>query len=289
VLFAAVIAASLLLAVVLPEAAHTVYGDTLMVRGLFPHKNQFGWYAAVGLLWTWTLRAEIGRGSVRLLLPLLVAGLLVAGSGTALVVVVAAGGYLLALRLAQALFPDGARGALALAAATLVAAILAALLAPLVLEALGRDPTLTGRTDVWRHYLATVEERSLTGFGTGVFSTKSALNVEVGGTVPGYERAALHSPHSVYIAIVGETGLLGLAAFLLAQLHLAFVAPFRALSPWLRLSGALAFAILVAGLAEARDGYAPGVATVALLAARGAALRQERTMRRSLTPSRAYS
>ena len=42
-LFGAVIAASLLLAVVLPEAAHTVYGAELMVRGLFPHKNQFGW------------------------------------------------------------------------------------------------------------------------------------------------------------------------------------------------------------------------------------------------------
>lgn len=288
-LFGAVVAASLLLAVVLPDAAHTVYGDELMVRGLFPHKNQFGWYAAIGLLWTWTLRAEVGPMRVRLVLVVLATGLVVAGSGTAFVVLAAAGGYLLGLRAAQALFPDGGRAALALIAATLVAGLAAVVLAPALLDALGRDPTLTGRTDVWRHYLATVEARTLTGYGTGVFSMPSALNVAVGGTVPGQEQAALHSPHSLYIGILGETGVVGLAAFLLAGLHLAFVAPFRARSSWLRLSGALAFAILVAGLAETRDGYAPGVATVALVAARAAALAQERTSRRSPTPSRAYS
>lgn len=289
-LFGFVVAASLLLAVLLPEAAHTVYGDELMVRGLFPHKNQFGWYAAIGLLWTWTLRAEIGPAPARLLLlAVLAAGLLVAGSGTAIVVLAAAGGYLLGLRVAQMLFADGGRAALAFAAAALVAGLAAIALAPLLLEALGRDPTLTGRTGVWRHYLETVETRTLTGYGTGVFSTPSTLNLAVGGTVPGQEGAALHSPHSLYIGIIGETGVVGLAAFLVAGLHLAFVAPFRAVSPWLRLSGALAFAILVAGLAETRDGYAPGVATVALIAARAAAFGQERATRRSWTPSRAYS
>ncbi len=162
-------------------------------------------------------------------------------------------------------------------------------LAPFLLHALGRDPTLTGRTEVWRHYGATVAERALTGYGTGVFSTTSALNLAVGGSVPGHEGEALHSPHSLYLALVGETGVPGLAAFVLALLALAFVAPFAGLSPWRRLAGALAFAILVAGLAETRDGSAPGLATVALLAARAASLRQEEATRRSFTPSRAYS
>ena len=288
-LLGAVIAASLLLAVLVPEAAHTVYGAELMVRGLFPHKNQFGWYAAIGLLWTWTLRATIGPALVRLLLPVLAAGLVAAGSGTAFVVAAAAGAYLLGLRATRTLFADGGRAALALTAATLVAALVAALLAPVLLDALGRDPTLTGRTGVWRHYLATIGSRPLTGFGTGMFSTPSTLNVAVGGTVPGQERAALHSPHSLYLGLLGETGVVGVAAFLLACLHLAFVAPFRTVSRWLDLAGALTFAILVAGIAETRDGYAPGVATVALIAARAAALRQERATRRSATPSRAYS
>lgn len=290
-LLGAVVAGSLLLALLLPDAAHTLYGAELMVRGLFPHKNQFGWYAALGLLWTWTLRADIPPGLVRLLLPVFGAGLFVAGSTTAVVVAASAAGYLLGLRLFQALFPDAARAVLALATATLAAALLATVVAPVLLDALGRDPTLTGRTDVWRHYRATIAERTLTGYGPGLFSTRSALNLEVGGTVPGYEREALHSPHSVYLGLVGEVGWPGLAAFVVALLHVAFVAPFRAVSPWLRLSGGLACAILVAGIAEMRDGYAPGVATVALLAARAAALRQEngaaRATRRSVTPSRA--
>ncbi len=274
VLFGGVVGASLLLAVVLPDAAHTVYGDGLMVRGLFPHKNQFGWFAAVGLLWTWTLRAELSLRLSRGVLAVLVAGLVVAGSTTALAIVGAAGGYLLGLRLCQRLLPDGGRAALAMAVGTLAVGLVAVALAPLLVDAVGRDPTLTGRTDVWRHYVAAVADRSLTGYGTGVFSTASALNAEVGGTVPGHESEGLHSPHSLYIGLVGETGWPGVAALVLALLHLAFVAPFRAVSPWLRLSGALAFAILVAGLAETRDGYAPGVATVALLAARAAALRR---------------
>ena len=154
--FGIVVAASLVLAVVLPDAARTVYGAEFMVRGLFPHKNQFGWFAAVGLLWTWTLRAEVGPGRTRLFLPLLGAGLLVAGSTTALVVTAAAAGYLLGLRAAQALFPDGARAALAFAAASVAAALLVLAMAPFLLHGLGRDPTLTGRTEVWRHYGATV-------------------------------------------------------------------------------------------------------------------------------------
>ena len=102
------------------------------------------------------------------------------------------------------------------------------------------------------------------------------MNLEIGGTVPGYEHENLHSPHNVYIGIAGETGLIGILFFLFAQLYLAFVAPFRGMSPWRRLSGVLAFAIMFAGLAETRDGYAPGVATVALLAARASGLRAAR-------------
>jgi O-antigen ligase len=284
-LFGAVVGASLLLAVALPGAAHTLYGDEMLVRGLFPHKNQFGWYAAIGLLWTWTLRREVGQRVVWAVVPVLFAGLLVADSITAQVIAVAAAGYVIAVRLSQRLFRDGARAALAMMTATLLAGLVVVALGPTLLGALGRDPTLTGRTQVWRHYLGYVQERSLTGYGTGIFSTITDMNVDIGGTVPGYEREGLHSPHNVYIGIAGETGLLGVLAFLAAQLHLAFVAPFRMVSPWQRLAGTLAFAILVAGLAETRDGYAPGVATVALLAARASALRREPVAMRARKPA----
>lgn len=38
-----------------------------------------------------------------------------------------------------------------------------------ILEALGRDPTLTGRTDIWAGLIRAVAERPWTGFGWGVF------------------------------------------------------------------------------------------------------------------------
>jgi exopolysaccharide production protein ExoQ len=274
-LFGAIVAASLLLAVLRPEAAHTAYGDTLAVRGLFPHKNQFGWFCAAGLLWSVTLRHSLGRPLLLAVVPVLLAGLVIADSTTALAIAVAAAGFAAGLGLSARLFANGARASLALAVATAVALTTAVLLAPTLLDALGRDTTLTGRTDVWRHYLAYAQDRMLTGYGTGIFSTGSQMNMDIGGSVPGYEQENLHSPHSLYIGIACETGVVGVLFFLLAQLHLAFVAPYRSLTPWLRLSAAFAFAILLAGLAEMRDGYAPGVATVALLAARSAGLRQE--------------
>jgi O-antigen ligase len=272
-LFAAVVAASLVLAVVDPEAAYTYYGESFLIRGLFPHKNQLGWYCAVGLLWCFGVGRAIGWRCLALVVPVLLGGLVVVDSTTAQATTLAAGGFGLGLAVAARPFGDGARAALAMVIAVAVTAALAAYAAPAFLEQVGRDATLTGRTDVWRHYLAYIQDRSLTGFGTGIFSINTGINLEIGNSVPGYEREALRSPHNVYLGLVGETGIVGLLFFLAAQIFCAFVAPFRALSAWLRLSGMLAFAVLVAGLAEMRDGYAPGVATVALLAARSAGLR----------------
>ena len=276
ILFCSIVAASLALAVFLPEAAYTYYGDAFVVRGLFPHKNQLGWYCAVGLLWSVALRRDIGAPILAIAVPVLLAGLVTADSTTALAIVVAAAGFAMALALTARLFWNGARASLALIVATVGAAAVVALLAPALLDQFGRDATLTGRTDVWRHYLSYVQDRSLTGFGTGIFSTGSEMNLEIGGTVPGYEHENLHSPHNLYIGLAGETGLIGVVFFLFAQLYLAFAAPFQRMSAWLRLSGALAFAIMFAGLAEMRDGYSPGVATVALLAARASGLRAAR-------------
>ena len=57
---------------------------------------------------------------------------------------------------------------LALVGAGLLAALI--VLAPeLLLEALGRDPTLTGRTDIWSAVLRRAEERPWQGYGYGAF------------------------------------------------------------------------------------------------------------------------
>lgn len=294
-LFAGVAAASLLLAVLDPLGAHTVYGDQMLVRGFFPHKNQLGWYCAIGLVWTVALVGPIGMPLAAVVALPLVAGLVAADSTTSNLIAVAGVGYLAALRLALSLFRDGGRAALAMGLALAVVAAAVTLLAPALVAQLGRDTTLTGRTEVWQHYAGAIAERGLTGYGTAVFSAETDLNRAIGGSVPGLERENLHSPHNVYLGLLGEVGVVGLATFLFAQLWLALVQPFRAPSRWLRLSAALAFAVLFAGLAEMRDAYAPGVATIALVAARARGLgtgrpdhpAAPRQARRTRMPSRA--
>lgn len=271
-LFGGVALASLALALVRPGDAHTVYGEEVLVRGFFPHKNQLGWFCTVGLLWVLALWREIGPRLSATVLGLLAVAQVAAGSITAQAILVAAAGFAVGLRAAARLWPDGGRAALAVAVGLVLAATATVLLLPALLEPLGRDATFTGRTDVWRHYLGYIDGHGLTGFGTGIFSTVSQMNLDIGGSVPGYEGAQLRSPHNTYLGIVGETGVIGVAAFLLGHLYVVVVAPFRSLSPWPRLAATLAFAILLAGLAEMRDGYSPGVATVALLAARACGL-----------------
>jgi len=94
--------------------------------------------------------------------------------------------------------------------------------------------------------------------------------------VPGHETQSLRSPHSLYIGLASETGLVGVACFVAAHAWLALVAPFRRLSPWSRTAGALSVAILLAGITEMRDGFLPGTATLLLIVARTVSFRADR-------------
>ena len=272
-MFLAVVAGSLVVAVLAPDSATTAYGDTAAIRGLFPHKNAFGWFCALGLIWTAGTRRDLGTPLAALTAGVMTAGLLVSGSRTAAAMLPAVAAYGLVLRLCLRVFWDGARAVLALVILAVAAGILAVLVGPQLLEMVGRDATLTGRTDVWRHYLAYLHDRPLTGYGTGILSSDTELNRAIGGAVPGYEAQALRSPHSLYVGLASETGMVGVAFFVGAQAYIALVTPFRRLTPWSRTSGALAVAILLAGISEMRDGFIPGAATLLLIAARAAALR----------------
>ena len=170
------------------------------------------------------------------------------------------------------------------------AALVAVAVAPLAVESVERYATFTGRTDVWRHYLAYLHERPLTGYGAGILSSDTELNRAIGAAVPGHEAQRLRSPHSLYIGLASESGLVGLAFFVAAHAWIAVVAPLRNLTPWSRIAGALAVAILLAGVTEMRDGFLPGTATLLLVAARAAALRDPPDGQPgAATPSRAYS
>jgi len=272
----AIVAASLAIAMLDPAAGVMAYGDAVAVRGLFPHKNAFGWFCALGIVWSVGTRRWLGPALAVAVAGTMAAGLLASGSRTAAATLPVVGAYALAVGLCQRAFPDGARGALAVAVLGALAALAVAVAAPLLIDGVGREATFTGRTDVWRHYLAYLHDRPLTGYGTGILSTDTALNRAIGAAVPGHETQSLRSPHSLYIGLASETGLVGVACFVAAHAWLALVAPFRRLSPWSRTAGALSVAILLAGITEMRDGFLPGTATLLLIVARTVSFRPGR-------------
>jgi O-antigen ligase len=274
VTFLAVTAGSLAVALLHPEAGTTEYGGAAVARGLFPHKNAFGWFCALGLVWCLGTRRALGAALAIVVAATMAGGLLASGSKTAAAMLPAVGVYALGLGFCQRAFPSGGRAALALTFLAAPAVVAALLVAPAVIESFGRDATFTGRTEVWRHYLAYLHDRPLTGYGTGILSSDTDINRAIGGAVPGQEAQRLRSPHSLYIGLASETGLIGVLCFVAAHAWIAFVAPFRRVSPWSRTAGALAVAILLAGVTEMRDGFLPGTATLLLIAARTLSFRR---------------
>jgi exopolysaccharide production protein ExoQ len=167
------IAASFAVGIAAPSLAVTqdVRGD--MWRGAFPHKNTLGimmaWGVAVSLLLAvhgraWRRIGWLGVGAAALLL------LAMSGSRTGVVVLVAA-----SLACWGGLWLARAPRVLAIATGTIALAVAGAttfLVATNFVElttALGRDPTLTGRTEIWRAVIDSIAQRPWLGYGYEAF------------------------------------------------------------------------------------------------------------------------
>ena len=87
---------------------------------------------------------------------------------------------------------------------------------PVLLKALGRDPTLTGRTEIWGTLLRSVAKRPLLGYGYYAFwsglSGESANAIVASQWVFGYA-------HNGYLEVVLQLGLVGLLAFFVTLLQ----------------------------------------------------------------------
>ena len=184
-------------------------------RGLWYEKNSLGAVMAVGAFscvsagmitgkgWRWAAGAA-----------LCVALVLASRSKTALLVVFVPAALYIALWLARrgpvlaviAIFSAGT-------AAGGVLAMLA--IAPdIAFKALGKDPTLTGRTEIWASLFRRIAERPITGYGYAAFWEKQSIPAqqvrqETGWSVP--------TAHNGWIDILVQVGWVGaaLTAFLL--------------------------------------------------------------------------
>lgn len=86
-----------------------------------------------------------------------------------------------------------------------------------ILTALGRDPTLTGRTPMWGIALTRLMERPFLGFGRGAFwAPGSPYALEAGLAVaPGF--IPPHA-HNGFIDIILDTGIIGFTLFIISYL-----------------------------------------------------------------------
>ena len=163
------VALSALATVAIPStrAAVRTTGDVFEGwHALFEHKNAFGPFLA--LAFAIVLVAE-DRRLVRNL-TLVVIGVLILGSQsvTALTTALVVLALFYWLRVNRGL--DGPAAAAAIigsAAVAITGALGARASLPLFLEATGKDPTFSGRTDIWSAVIGAIRDRPIVGYGRG--------------------------------------------------------------------------------------------------------------------------
>ncbi|MBJ3783124.1 O-antigen ligase family protein [Devosia sediminis] len=173
-------------------------------RGVFAHKNAFGQLAAIHFIMTLSMREMFALKRIYYLLMIASAslGLLMAGSASALVAVamglaVAAGMRL--RRPARLAFIGGA------AIVAISAAIAGFDPLQMVASTLGRDVTLTGRTEAWNFVLEAVKAYWPLGVG---FGNQSLLT----DSFTAHFSAAFMDAHSGYLDAALGLGIFGFVA-----------------------------------------------------------------------------
>ena len=138
-------------------------------RGVFPHKNLLGFaMVAGGLASLHGIRAGTGRLLNITMLTVFIVATFAASSATSLVAILALCAVDLVLRLIQKGGSTRAIGVVIIMLAVLMAGPVA-LNWDSILEFLGKDPTLTGRTDLWSYLITAIYQKPLLGWGYGAF------------------------------------------------------------------------------------------------------------------------
>jgi O-antigen ligase len=208
---------SALLIVFLPAVGTMFLADQgLCWSGLATHKTQLGqWAALAALLFVWeaSTGAAAAQKRGRFLLQALGAVIILVGSkSSASLGLFGLGGLILALIGVARRTSRFGLTTLLLLAGTLgcgtfffFESFMPQPLIPALLQALGKDPTLTGRSDIWEMSLSIANQRALLGYGYATFwMTKSADEIR---RFCGWD---FFSAHNGFIDIYLQLGLMGL-------------------------------------------------------------------------------
>lgn len=248
---------SAILGIFLPEFGQQAYGtDKEVWRGLFTTKNQLGWIASiafVGGIGSYSLAPPSLRHTTILISALC---LLMSDSAGALLSAIGAIAYWYWLGKLPSRFGIGNAIVLLLLGITTFL-ILFQLGLPLLLEAAGRDSTLTGRTDIWELYFAEMLNSPFFGEGPGAFTGFSPYTVPLAYKLQ--EFGGILTPHQMYLGAFGDSGAIGLVVFVLTLLHITLILPLKNRTAIFRLSGALGALIMLDGLVETHEIYNAGI------------------------------
>lgn len=198
----------------LPDIGTSVYEGEYAVRGIFVEKNRLGQLLTFFFSIVMFLFFINGKGRTKLLLPFMLGFVLLifVNSKTAIVITLVTP----ALYFLSFLFIGSkqhvVRVLLVLVPSVIFILFLADLLFIPVLELLGKDPTLTGRTELWDYSYKAILDRPFWGYG---FSSYWNSLAEYGGmNVSYYVSWAPMSMHNDYFETTLQLGFVGLFLYL---------------------------------------------------------------------------
>lgn len=224
-------------------------------RGLFVHKNAFGWVASLMLavaLATW--RREHWRLPTAVCL-LAIVSLIGAKSATSLVAGACVLGHVLIYRSLAGRVSWGL-SVLWQVCYLMFLVLMSQFVMPIALDLLGKDPTLTGRTEIWGIYIEHAMEHPLFGQGPGTFSGKSVVTEALLNRLG--HLGEIYTPHNMYIAVLGDSGLLGLVTFLVTVFLLVFGLGHQLHPLCAGAIASLGVLFLISGMAETREVFNAG-------------------------------
>ena len=264
-------ASSALLAVVKPRIGTELYGFHSVWRGVFTNKNQLGWIAALTLL----VSAGMPGGKSWLLrlitFVLAMVCLLASNSKGALLGALCALGYQLFIsKLIKKASPGFAVLVVMWMLALLVTVGVNTL--PSLLELLNRDPTLTGRTEIWQLYFNSMMNTPWFGQGPGAYTASSPITLPLA-THLGQD-GSIVTPHNSFLGAFGDAGLIGVLAFTSLLIYLSVIAPMQRASAALQTSASIAFLMITLGMVETHDVFTAGPGWFLLILSRSVAIRE---------------
>ncbi len=273
------LAGSIVLALLAPGAGTQHYGSKFVWSGAYVSKNQLGWVAALACpIGLHGLRQSRLRTLSACVLLAALACMVFSQSKGALVAAVAGLGYMALLSALSRRFSDGLAALLAIGAGTGVVGLIKLVL-PTLLEMLGRDATLTGRTDIWDVYFSAMLQTPWLGQGPGAFTGLSAITEKLAAMLA--DLGGIYTPHNMFLGAFGDAGVFGLLAFCGVLLYIGVIDPIREGTAWSKAMAGLCVVTIVGGMVEAHEVYTMGVGGFILVICR-AMLVGERTERQTV-------